>query len=309
MKSSQENKLSMYYAVQKICGVNNSVWKGLPAFVSAFASLETNIGKIENALGIQVKNITGVTEDKGFIEDAMIEKTLQVSSAVFAYANDINDLALKGKVDLCKTDLNRLRDSISAQRCQLVHDEANVIVGSLGNYGITAADLSNLQAKVDAFGAMLASPRTAITERKGATNEIVKLLAKTDVVLKNKMDKLMEKFKVNNPEFYRLFFNARIIVELGSRTTSLNGKIKNENDDKSVENANVELVLNEGKPNERVETAVTDKNGEFGFETIPAGEHKLKVSKGGFEPTEVDNVKVKSGKSNKVNDVGMKKVA
>lgn len=217
MKDKQENKLSMYYAVQKVCSANSGVWSGLPAFVTAFADFETNIGKIEDALEAQEKNITGVSKDKDAIGTLMVEKALQVGGAVFAYASDINDLTLKGKVDFSRTELKRVRDSIATQRCQLIHDEANGVIGSLGSYGVTGTDLSDLQTKIDAFASAVAAPRTAITERKGATDEIAKFLRKCDSILKSKLDKLMNQFKVSAPRFYKLYFDARIIVDIGIR--------------------------------------------------------------------------------------------
>ena len=38
-----------------------------------------------------------------------------------------------------------------------------------------------------------------------------------DVVLKDRLDKLMEQFKKEQSKFYRQYFNARIIVDLGVR--------------------------------------------------------------------------------------------
>jgi hypothetical protein len=217
MRAKQENKLSMYYAVQKVCKANNLVWNGLPAFVTAFGDYETNIGKIEDALGAQEKNITGVSQDKDAIEDSMIDKALEVANAVFAYASDKGDFTLKGKVDFSRSDLKQVRDSFAMQRCQIIKDEATLIVAALASYGVTANDLKTLQTRIDAFGGILAAPRTAITERKGATDEIGKLLRKVDGILTNKLDKLVEKFKVPSPEFYRLFFDARKIVNIGTR--------------------------------------------------------------------------------------------
>ena len=49
------------------------------------------------------------------------------------------------------------------------------------------------------------------------TYEIGKLLRKVDGILTNKLDKLVEKFRVPSPEFYRLFFDARKIVNIGTR--------------------------------------------------------------------------------------------
>lgn len=46
-KPKQENKRSMYIAVQKVRNKNNSVWSGLPAFVTAFGEFETTIAYID----------------------------------------------------------------------------------------------------------------------------------------------------------------------------------------------------------------------------------------------------------------------
>ena len=43
------------------------------------------------------------------------------------------------------------------------------------------------------------------------------LLNKVDGILTNKSDKLVEKFRIPSPEFYRLFFDARKIVNISSR--------------------------------------------------------------------------------------------
>lgn len=217
MRAKQENKLSMYYAVQKVCSENIGVWNVLPAFVTAFDEFKTNIGKIEEALEAQETNIKGFSLSKDAYEDQMIDKALEIANGVFAYASDINDLTLKSKVDFSRSDLKQARDTIVIQRCQLIHSEASAILKSLGNYGITDVELKDLQMKIDAFALILAAPRTAITERKGATDEIGKLLHKVDGILTDKLDKLAEKFKVPSPEFYRLFFDARITVTLGTR--------------------------------------------------------------------------------------------
>jgi len=40
MTDRQENKLSMYLAVQGVCNRHKSVWSGLKAFADAFGELE-----------------------------------------------------------------------------------------------------------------------------------------------------------------------------------------------------------------------------------------------------------------------------
>lgn len=217
MKSKQENKLSMYYAVQRVCSANTPVWGSLPAFVNAFNELKTSIGKVESILKIQERGILGVAKDKDAIQDSMIDLALRISGAVFAFASDTNNLILKGKVDYSRSELKQVRDSICSQRCMSIADEANSVIGALGTYGILPADITTLKSKVVDFTNALAAPRTAITERKGATDELEKQIKKTDTVLKEKLDKLIERFKTTSSDFYKLYFDSRKIVNIGVR--------------------------------------------------------------------------------------------
>lgn len=65
------------------------------------------------------------------------------------------------------------------------------------------------------FEQSIASPRVSVTSRKNATNDISKLFTNCDNTIKNKMDKLVEKFKLSNPDFYKQYHDARIIVDHG----------------------------------------------------------------------------------------------
>lgn len=217
MKNVQENKLSMYYAVQKVCSTGSPIWTGLPGFVTAFNGFELNIGKIKDAIEVQETKIKGVAEKKEQLEDKMIDKALEVAHAVFAYATDQEDLTLRGKMNFTRSEFKRTRDSIIIEKCRLIHDEANAVISSLASYGIISATLTDLTTRINNFVGYVAAPRTSITQRKGATMELVELFNECDLILKSKLDKLMEQFKTTQPKFYKHYFNARIIIDLGTR--------------------------------------------------------------------------------------------
>lgn len=217
MTDRQENKYSMYLAVQKACNNNSSIWSGFVALANAFSDFEAIMQQIEDARLIQEGNITGVAENKQKEEDEMIDKTIEVASAVFAYASDIGDNELRVKVGYSPSKLRRSRDTILKDRCQLVHDEANNVVAALGDYGIVAADLTDLQNEINDYTDIIAMPRTAIGTRATATAQLVIFFRQGDGILKNRVDKLMEKYPKVEKVFYRSYHNARVIVDLGVR--------------------------------------------------------------------------------------------
>ena len=69
MTDGQDNKRSMYIAVKRVCNSNNSIWSGLPAFVSAFSDFESAIADIDTQRQIQEGRTTGITENKQNEED------------------------------------------------------------------------------------------------------------------------------------------------------------------------------------------------------------------------------------------------
>ncbi|KKN10305.1 hypothetical protein LCGC14_1037880 [marine sediment metagenome] len=217
MTDPQENKLSMYISVQTVVNKNDTVWSGLPAFVTAFGEYEGMIQDIQNTRLVQEGDITGVPKDKAQAKEAAIQKALEVSTAVYAYAAKNNNNTLKEKVNYSPSDLRRSRDTVLIDRLQVIHNEANNIVGDLGDYGIDANDLTDLQGLIDAYENLVEEPRAAITNKSEATAALVSLFKQGDALLNEQLDKLMEQFKEDNGKFYTQYFNARIIIDLGVR--------------------------------------------------------------------------------------------
>ena len=207
----------MILAVLQVCFKHALTWTGLVPYKTAHDELKANVASIENATQVQENVLVGIALDKRFKKDAMVKKTLEVAQGVFAYAEDQGDVILRAQVDFSKSDLLKERDAVIGQVCQNIHDTSNGVIASLGAYGLVAADLVELQAGIDAYVAVIASPRTAVTVRKGATAEIDALVKDSMKILNNRMDMLMPEFETSAPEFFQEYFDARIIIDLGGK--------------------------------------------------------------------------------------------
>lgn len=298
----------MYLAVQKVCSANSGIWNGLPSFDDAFSDFETNLSSLQSALEAQESNITGFTREKESLEEVLVDKAIAVARSVYAYAEKENNKPLREKVNYSPSDLKNTRDSVRIQISQVIHDEADKVIGDLEDYGIDVNGLKKLQKAIDDYKTALAAPRNATTEKKKATVLANRLFGVADGILKGRLDKLIENFKKSNLDFYKQYFNARLIIGLGSRNTILKGIVKNGKADNPVEAAIVEFVVNGGEENERVTTTQTNKAGEFIFESVPTGEHKLNVNKEGYETAEIDKLIIERGRVNEVN-VTIKNIA
>ena len=214
MTSSQENRLSMYYAVKDVLNTHQVVWSVTVAFAAAVAEFLTNIGTLESVVAKQVIDIRGFAKSKAKAEDVLVETALKVAGATLAYATVTKNAVLATQMRVSDSGLRAFRDGIIAQACQGIHDSANAEILNLADYGLLAADLTALQDAIDAYVALVSAPRNAIASRKGHTAELALMMKDTSKLLDDRMDAMMVLFVETDPEFHREYFVARIIIDL-----------------------------------------------------------------------------------------------
>ncbi|MBL8001613.1 MAG: hypothetical protein JNL05_06590 [Flavobacteriales bacterium] len=220
MKKNEENRMSMFYAVAQVCEKHSSVYGGLVPFVNAYGEFRVNLGALEGAVKRQELSLVGVALDKRTKRARMLGRAQAVANSVFAYAEDQGDAVLQAKVNYTPSSLGKGRDAVVGQRCQGIHAEATTALADLGAYGVSSDDLENLQKAIDAYVATIGSPRSALTVRKGATAEISALVKDSLKILNNRMDKLMIEFAESAPAFHQEYFDARMILDMGGRSST-----------------------------------------------------------------------------------------
>ena len=215
----------MYNTVIAVLEKNSGTWKEMPAFSRAYEAFKGTVGKINTVRTVQAGN-KGVAMDKAAIKAALAEKALQVGGAIQAYADSSDNQTLREAVSFTLSELMKSRDGVMSDRSKLVHDKAKLHATALAEYGITKTDILALKAMLDRFNALIVEPRKVISESKTATREIEALMKEASKLLKNRLDKMMLKFKAGAADFYSTYRNARIIIDKG---------IRHEEDDEAVE--------------------------------------------------------------------------
>ena len=213
MTSKQENKLSMFLAVKAVCDRNNSTWQTLQAFVDGYADFGTRVINIQNLAQSQAVDSTGLSADKEQLRKTMAAATVEVALATNAYAKKVknNDLAAKTNVSL-STYLEG-RDTLAATNALNLHAAVTANLANLAPYGVTAAKLTALKAKIDAYSASLSKPRDAVASGSTATKQLAAEFDAADATLNDQMDALVPQFAVSNAKFVADYNNARIIVD------------------------------------------------------------------------------------------------
>ena len=214
MTASQRNKMAMFSAVQNVFGTYPDELGTIKALADFIVDFNKLMVQIEEVLKIQLGNTTGSRQLKLKEEEEMITATVQVAGSMYVYAQVNNSPDLMAKCSVSMTQLKRMPDEQLKTACTNIYEEAVKLGEALTDYGKTPEQVAQLKKEIDDFAVLIASPRSAIVTRSQATKELAMLINEANDMLRNKIDKLMELLKDNQPKVYNTYKAARIIVDL-----------------------------------------------------------------------------------------------
>ncbi|MDR2681319.1 MAG: hypothetical protein LBC47_10980 [Tannerella sp.] len=218
MNDRQNAKITMYQTVYNTCNEFASVYANTPAFINGLKALNEGIASIRKAEAQQIDALSkGVTQEKTGVEETLVLSILKVSGALYVYAFDTGNKELAAKVDMNKTQLFRMENNTLLVTAGEIAAKAAKTGAALADYGIGAAELADLSEHMADFEALLVKPRTVIGEHKRHTTNLTRLFAETDSVLYDRLDKLINLFKVSEPDFYASYKNARNVINTSVR--------------------------------------------------------------------------------------------
>ncbi len=217
MNARQKSKLNMYRTVELHCNNNSALIAGNTAFSDSYSQFINKIVAIQGSTTEQEQKITGFTTAKSVAKKALSETASIIAGFIFAYASANNNYQLKEKVNYTYSELLAERDEQLVPVCSNILNSANDNLAALTDYGITAATVSGLQSAMEAYNAAVPANTNATSIRKAYGQALKQLIKETDVILKERMDKLVSNFADTDPGFVASYKNARSIIEPGYR--------------------------------------------------------------------------------------------
>ena len=202
MNSEQISKWKMAQASLETVNKHSALWQGVPAYVTAVATLDETVTSITNAARTQTAR-SGDAAAKGSAFQTMVNAAFTVCSALKALASATSDRKLYAEVDFSRTDLSRGRETDVVNRCQTIlnlgTENAEVLAAK---YNVSATDLKAVKTAIAEFGELQPKPRQSKATSAAATRELETLFATLDEVLNQQIDPLTEKFRDSDTAFY-----------------------------------------------------------------------------------------------------------
>jgi len=84
---------------------------------------------------------------------------------------------------------------------------------SLEEYGVTKAQVTDLETSVDDFRELVGQPRLIQSQANLAKKAVEELVESALEILNSKLDKVMLQFQFSNTKFYEGYKKARVIVD------------------------------------------------------------------------------------------------
>jgi hypothetical protein len=217
MTKSQENKMSMYLTAQEVLNYHSEAWSEFQALKDSYNEFSELILRIKAVRLVQEKKITGVTKNKKVAREAAVKTGMRFADAIRTHTTGIGDLKSADRVSYRMNDFSKGRDTVVIDRLEVIYEAAEMYIADLADYRLTQDDLTEFAALIKTYSDIVEEPRLAVTNRTRATEQLKGLIKETDSVLINKLDKMVNQFETENPEFWMQYRNARKTLHLGFR--------------------------------------------------------------------------------------------
>lgn len=219
MNKREENKLTMYKGTLQVLDSNSDLYAAIPMMIEAVTDLRNTIQSIDSMDVDFLKATKGSTAGKAAEEDKIILVTLKAANALYIYAVRNKNEELKTDSKTNQSELDRLRDTELANKSNQIITKAESMLTELAGYGITQEFIDNAKAVLSSYETSISKQQEKYAERSMNREAFTNLFVKVDSTLNDELDSFMEMFSDTQTNFYNQYKSARVIKDLGTRTT------------------------------------------------------------------------------------------
>lgn len=226
MQKTQESKIKMARATSGILEGFEEIVTRTPGLNAAHLALENLIGETERHNQGQMNKGTEFTAKKKEARLALIPGILKICAALAALGTVSNDpkvRILKEKYQIADSIVKTMRDMPLFTYAYAVYGDALPYASLLEPFA-TVPEVTELKDLADNFNALLPQKRTQLSKSSLSTQNLEDAIAQIDLLLSDTIDVLVKPWEYKEPDFFKAYTNARIIVDAASRRKSVSAE-------------------------------------------------------------------------------------
>lgn len=205
--------MNMYEQVRTVLVNHQPLWENLPAFADSaenFFQLHDDLNVLKSA---QRKKIKHLTELRDKLLKECIDEGHELIQVLKLHAIKTGDAEKILKFSISKNEFKygRLQDKLD--RLNDLAEDLQPVKTQLVVYGVDEVKIDAFEAKFSELNALSKTPREKIVDRHTITEMISEKNNAINSILHLELNVMMKQFKTTQAEFYRLYINARSIVD------------------------------------------------------------------------------------------------
>ncbi len=305
MKTIIKNVLHMIHVVISVLKKEMTLISSVPALLAGVNKLISLASEIDTTAQDQLTNTSGLTEDKNNLKGLLANHLAKISCATMAYAYEIGNLKLEKEVCYSESALEKISDDVLLEIGTIIYNKSFALKTELADYGLVDGDFTKLTSMMDSFKTFSPAVSEAKDKHKMDTALLDIQISATRKLFRKKIDRLMRVIADKNPKFYSLYKNARAIDDYHGKSKKqmieegiglITGTISSAFDGSLLEDVMVEIVGTDFKD-------ITDEDGYYYLEDVPAGTYTLKVTFDTYKELKIENVVLNPGDELEVDGV------
>lgn len=218
LTKSQKNRYSMYLSLIALFTSRDSIVNLITEFKNSTVSFKNIVARIEEKAVRKTTAVSGKTEAKSDHRDELENALVEVASGLKAYSskNKIHDVySISSR--MTKSFLIKNRDTEVPNKAKIIVDLAEANAAQLADYGIGANEIADLKSKRETYLTSMDDQSTGVTSKSEAGKTIFELFKDANKLIKNELDSFADELKSRQYEFYKEYYEARKIRNLGLR--------------------------------------------------------------------------------------------
>lgn len=203
----------MAVSVQKYMDDKTPIWTPIPIIPTIKTQIDGHIIGIQDNLEATGESSVGLTISKNDLREHIAIKAKNLSGAVKAFASRTGNKKLLKNCSFGKKEINNMKELDLPERMRHFTKLLTKHLAELADYGVTEAQITDLDTSVDDFRKMIGRPRLIRSEAGVANKSATDLLKEVMVILKEHLDNVMLQFEETNPAFHLGYLRARVIED------------------------------------------------------------------------------------------------
>jgi len=214
MNKRQSNKFNSYQSVQGVLEDNQNIYEGVPIINQSVESFLSVVNEIDQILARTEMDTTGETSAKDVAKEKLATLATSLAASGSVYAFEAGDVELEAALGYTYSDLRYCRDAEALAISRTIESELRENFDAVTEYLISEENLNELHQAIEEFDNASEAKGGVKSGSVAETRTLSILFRVADDLLNKRLDRFVDRLKVEFPKFYVAYNNARMIVDL-----------------------------------------------------------------------------------------------